>query len=176
MHITRIDDKKPSISGFIALLLLHRGFFGRALEEERDPMQSRFAPSVHATYTSAWRSILSLQHAYSLHPELTQRFGLLWSNAFSASVRCTFQCPSLTHRVIDISVSPCNLRNTFLICFRGLRRLKSSIFTIQICCGRVLPGFKCIGALNVPCNGILPMNILPIASHEAFTRQGCGGL
>ncbi|KAF8516816.1 hypothetical protein BU17DRAFT_67263 [Hysterangium stoloniferum] len=69
-----------------ALLLLHRGFFGRALEEETDPMQSKFAPSVLATYTSAWRIILALQAIHTKYPALTHRFGLFWSNTFSASI------------------------------------------------------------------------------------------
>lgn len=70
----------------IALVLLHRGFFGQVLEENTDLMQSRFSPSILATYNSALRVIFALQAAYLKHPVLTRRFGMLWSNAFSASV------------------------------------------------------------------------------------------
>ncbi|KIJ25665.1 hypothetical protein M422DRAFT_38534 [Sphaerobolus stellatus SS14] len=71
---------------YTVVLLLHRGFFAQALTEKADPMQSRFAPSVLATYRSACYIILALQNTYSQHPTLTCRFGLFWSNAFSASI------------------------------------------------------------------------------------------
>ncbi|KAF8575442.1 hypothetical protein K439DRAFT_744539 [Ramaria rubella] len=79
-----------------SLVLLHRGFFARALDEETDPMQSKFAPSVLATYTNAWRIILALQNVYAQQPELTGRFGLYWSNAFSASISMCLLVTSAT--------------------------------------------------------------------------------
>ncbi|KAF8575545.1 hypothetical protein K439DRAFT_1419688 [Ramaria rubella] len=69
-----------------AVLLLHRGFFAQALGEKADPMQSKFAPSVLATYRSACYIILALHNIYSQQPDLSCRFGLFWSNAFSASI------------------------------------------------------------------------------------------
>ncbi|KIJ54716.1 hypothetical protein M422DRAFT_24623 [Sphaerobolus stellatus SS14] len=80
-----------------ALVLLHRGFFGKALEEQTDPLQSRFSPSVFATYSHAWRVVFALQTVYSKHPELTKRFGLFWSNAFSASISLCLLVTHATH-------------------------------------------------------------------------------
>ncbi|KAF8514037.1 fungal-specific transcription factor domain-containing protein [Gautieria morchelliformis] len=69
-----------------AVLLLHRGFFAQALGEEADPMQSKYAPSVLATYRSACHIIWALYNVYSQEPNLACRFGLFWSNGFSASI------------------------------------------------------------------------------------------
>ncbi|GJJ12435.1 hypothetical protein Clacol_006677 [Clathrus columnatus] len=71
---------------FTCVLLLHRGYFAQALSEKADPMQSRFAPSVLATYRSACYIILALNNVYSQQPALACRFGLFWSNGFSASI------------------------------------------------------------------------------------------
>ncbi|KAF8509510.1 hypothetical protein BU17DRAFT_98829 [Hysterangium stoloniferum] len=70
----------------LVILLLHRGFFAQALSEKADPMQSKFAPSVLATYRSACYIVLALHNVYTQHPSLSCRYGLFWSNGFSASI------------------------------------------------------------------------------------------
>lgn len=83
----RLRRSSPHVTCSPAVLLLHRGFFAQALGEEADPMQSKFAPSVLATYRSACYIILALHNVYCQQPSLSCRFGLFWSNGFSASVR-----------------------------------------------------------------------------------------
>jgi len=98
-----------------ALLLLHRGFFGKALETE-DVAKSQFSPSVLATFNCAWRIVDALKILYSQHPELAKRFGLFWSNAFSAYVRDNSLNISHTNYVSDIFLFICYEGILFTVC------------------------------------------------------------
>lgn len=85
--VTSVMQRWLLVQGrFTCVLLLHRGYFAQALSEKADPMQSRFAPSVLATYRSACYIVMALNNVYSKQPALACRFGLFWSNGFSASI------------------------------------------------------------------------------------------
>ena len=71
-----------------ALLYIHRAFFAQGiLDQPNDPLCSQYAPSILSGYGSAVEILKNLQHAFSLFPAQIARFWVLWTHAFSATVR-----------------------------------------------------------------------------------------
>lgn len=72
---------------FLGLLYLHRSFFAQAVCDCPDnPLESKYATSVTATYRSACLIVAGTHDATVRHPELAARLWFLWSNLFSAAV------------------------------------------------------------------------------------------
>ncbi|KZV99214.1 hypothetical protein EXIGLDRAFT_725850 [Exidia glandulosa HHB12029] len=68
------------------LLYLHRSFFAKALmEHPQDPLKSKYAQSVLASFRSAYYITASARALYAAIP-LSLRFWHFWSQCFSASV------------------------------------------------------------------------------------------
>ncbi|KZV86282.1 hypothetical protein EXIGLDRAFT_653392 [Exidia glandulosa HHB12029] len=68
------------------LLYLHRSFFAQALmEHPLDPLKSKYAQSVLASFRSAFYITASARALYASIP-LSLRFWLFWSQCFSASI------------------------------------------------------------------------------------------
>ncbi|KZV89930.1 hypothetical protein EXIGLDRAFT_838173 [Exidia glandulosa HHB12029] len=68
------------------LLYLHRSFFAQALlEHPLDPLKSKYAQSVLASFRSAFYITASARTLYDSIP-LSLRFWLFWSQCFSASI------------------------------------------------------------------------------------------
>jgi hypothetical protein len=82
-----VDTRLRSVLG---LLYLHRTFFAQAVCDCPDnPLESKYATSVSATYRSACLIVAGTHDATVRHPELAARLWFLWSNLFSAAVsRC----------------------------------------------------------------------------------------
>ncbi|KAG7093883.1 hypothetical protein E1B28_007522 [Marasmius oreades] len=69
------------------LLYLHRSFFAQALREDAsNPLRTRYAPSLMATYRSACRLISSLKSLYPNHPAFTETSWFFWSGVFSSCI------------------------------------------------------------------------------------------
>ncbi|KIJ42345.1 hypothetical protein M422DRAFT_208868 [Sphaerobolus stellatus SS14] len=70
-----------------SLLYLHRSFFAQAVCDCPDnPLESKYATSVSATYRSACLIVAGTHDATVRHPELAARFWWFWSNLFSAAI------------------------------------------------------------------------------------------
>ncbi|KAF8590790.1 hypothetical protein K439DRAFT_1627523 [Ramaria rubella] len=70
-----------------SLLYLHRSFFAQAVCDCPDnPLESKYATSVSATYRSACLIVAGTHDATVRHPELAARLWFLWSNLFSAAI------------------------------------------------------------------------------------------
>lgn len=73
----------------LGLLYLHRTFFAQAVFDSPDnPLDSKYATSVSATYRSACLIVAGTHDATVRHAELAARLWFLWSNLFSAAVSC----------------------------------------------------------------------------------------
>ena len=76
---------------WLGLLYLHRTFFAQAVCDCPDnPLESKYATSVSATYRSACLIVAGTHDATVRHPELAARFWWFWSNLFSAAVSLSF--------------------------------------------------------------------------------------
>ncbi|CEL61942.1 putative transcriptional regulatory protein C1F7,11c OS=Schizosaccharomyces pombe (strain 972 / ATCC 24843) GN=SPAC1F7.11c PE=4 SV=1 [Rhizoctonia solani AG-1 IB] len=75
------------------LMHLHRSFFARAISESPDdPLQSRYAESVIAIH----EAVSAVRNLFNLLPDLTMRFWLYWSHAFSGGTilaALVIRCP-----------------------------------------------------------------------------------
>jgi hypothetical protein len=72
----------------IALLYVHRCFFAHAISSSpNDPIKSQYAPSFLAGYRSACDLVGGIKAQFSLFPAQIARFWVLWTHAFSSSVR-----------------------------------------------------------------------------------------
>ncbi|KAF8481461.1 fungal-specific transcription factor domain-containing protein, partial [Gautieria morchelliformis] len=70
-----------------SLLYLHRTFFAQAVCDcPENPLESKYATSVSATYRSACLIVAGTHDATVRHPELAARLWFLWSNLFSAAI------------------------------------------------------------------------------------------
>ncbi|GJJ10068.1 hypothetical protein Clacol_004294 [Clathrus columnatus] len=70
-----------------SLLYLHRAYFAQAVCDSPDnPLESKYATSVSATYRSACLIVAGTHDATVRHPELASRFWWFWSNLFSAAI------------------------------------------------------------------------------------------
>ena len=71
-----------------ALLYVHRAFFAQGLSDHPlDPLRSTYAPSILSGYRSACQTISNLRAAFNAFPKRIARFWVLWTHAFSASVK-----------------------------------------------------------------------------------------
>ena len=71
-----------------ALLYVHRCFFAQALQDHpKDPLKSQYAPSFLAGFRSACALIATIREQFDINPTQIARFWVLWTHAFSASVR-----------------------------------------------------------------------------------------
>ncbi|TFY79464.1 hypothetical protein EWM64_g4544, partial [Hericium alpestre] len=85
-----------SIGRDILLMQLHRTYFTQALSlPDGFSWSHRYAVSVLATYHDACQTILSLESLHQQALELSARFALFWSNAFSAAASF---CPSVASK------------------------------------------------------------------------------
>ncbi|CAE6417865.1 unnamed protein product [Rhizoctonia solani] len=79
------------------LMHLHRSFFARAISESPDdPLKSRYAESVIAIHEAVLRHLAAVRSLFSLLPDLTMRFWLYWSHAFSGATilaALVIRCP-----------------------------------------------------------------------------------
>ncbi|KZP31693.1 hypothetical protein FIBSPDRAFT_1037264 [Athelia psychrophila] len=79
------------------LLYIHRSYFARAIREEPlNPLKHKYAPSVMASYRSAYRMICGLRDLYAVHPETTNQQHYFWAILFSACVvfaALVIECP-----------------------------------------------------------------------------------
>jgi hypothetical protein len=85
--VTTAKYRCTFLTDVVALLNLHRTYFAQALRDQpHDLLRHRYAPSVMATYRSAWRLIRGLEKPSIKIPNLLSRFSLAWSHALSAAV------------------------------------------------------------------------------------------
>ena len=76
------------ITSKLALLYIHRCFFAHAIASNPvDPIKSQYAPSFLAGYRSACTIVGSVKQQFTMFPHQIARFWVLWTHAFSASVR-----------------------------------------------------------------------------------------
>jgi hypothetical protein len=80
----------------VALLYVHRAFFAQGLSDHPlDPLRGTYAPSILSGYRSACQIISNLRAAFTAFPKRVARFWVLWTHAFSASVKLPFHKYSL---------------------------------------------------------------------------------
>jgi len=72
----------------LALLYIHRCFFAHAISSNPiDPIKSQYAPSFLAGYRSACTIVNAVKQQFTMFSAQIARFWVLWTHAFSASVR-----------------------------------------------------------------------------------------
>ena len=77
--------------GLVALLYVHRAFFAQGLcDHPTDPLRGTYAPSILCGYRSACQILSNLRAAFTIFPSRVSRFWVLWTHAFSASVKPLF--------------------------------------------------------------------------------------
>jgi hypothetical protein len=76
----------------LALLYIHRCFFAHAISSNPiDPVKSQYALSFLAGYRSACTIVNAVKQEFAMFSAQIARFWVLWTHAFSASVRfCSF--------------------------------------------------------------------------------------
>lgn len=86
----------PLLTLHLVLLIVHRGFFARALEERPDdPVASAFGASVLACFRAAMYMTTAVRTLHARVP-FCVRFSYIWSAAFSACVSEPPVAPMLT--------------------------------------------------------------------------------
>ncbi|KAK0498860.1 hypothetical protein EDD18DRAFT_1308308 [Armillaria luteobubalina] len=72
----------------LTLLYIHRCFFVHAINSNpNDPIKSQYAPSFLAGYRSACDLLTSVKEQFTRFPAQIARFWVLWTHAFSSTVR-----------------------------------------------------------------------------------------
>ena len=88
---------------FLVLLNLHRGFFAQAMTDDPvNPLRSQYGPSFLATYRSATHILKTIREEFELVPQLSARYWMPWTYAFSSAVSMTCDAMNLrsaTHRL-----------------------------------------------------------------------------
>lgn len=70
-----------------ALFYMHRGYFAQAMEDNpNDPLGTKYASSVLASYNSAWAFVGLIESLFNQHPVLTERMWFLFTHVFSCAV------------------------------------------------------------------------------------------
>ncbi len=82
-YVFESDDTRAA-----ALLYVHRAFFAQGLSDHPlDPLRGTYAPSILSGYRSACQTLSNLRAAFTAFPKRIARFWVLWTHAFSASVK-----------------------------------------------------------------------------------------
>jgi hypothetical protein len=86
----------PVLFCLAGIFYMHRGFFAQALEDHpKDPLSSKYSPSVLAAYSSACSFVGVVSSLFAQHPALTERMWFLFSHGEIPSLpKCVFYCNS----------------------------------------------------------------------------------
>ncbi|PVF92899.1 hypothetical protein CPB86DRAFT_768710 [Serendipita vermifera] len=84
--VARAKETMVLIFREVTLLCLHRSYFARALlEPPFDPLNSRYARSVFASYASACAILTTIRTLYERQSALMLKAAFFWTNAFTAA-------------------------------------------------------------------------------------------
>lgn len=76
------------------LLWIHRSFFAQAIIDcPSNPLRSAYAASFLASYRSSVTILKTIKNQFDLYPALCSRIWLIWTYAFSATVRAYRSVP-----------------------------------------------------------------------------------
>jgi len=121
------------------LLNLHRCYFARALQDQpADLLKHKYAPSVMATYRSAWRLIQSLTRTVTIAgvDHILHRHNLSWSHALSAAiVMCLLVTRAPTSNLATSSLAELDrVTETFITAAHKCRAASKNLPSIQKLC------------------------------------------